>query len=271
MIKLLFFEVFFAFSQTTWHRLETKHFYIFVEGKWNMSYISMELEKIYSIMRMNLNELILGEGKKVSIYIFENQEGYIKSEFKPSKWSEGMCLVDKNIVATYYQKEKGLEKLIEIIAHELTHLYLRNFFKGREVYIPSWLDEGLSVYIQSLYEKGNEGWTRYLKETDVERFMKIKEFFSIDPDKLQNQDEIMLWYLQSYSLVRFLYTSYNKKSFLKFLKDIKDGFSIEDSLRRNYKIPDIKMLEERWKEWMKKYQKKDEEFRFKPFKTIEFK
>ncbi len=159
-----------------WQRVDTKHFEVYIEGNWTLPTLSMEVEKIYSILRMNLSAFspwMINESTK--IYIFKNYESYIKSSFKPPKWSKGLCFHKTRTVVVYYRK--SIEDLCSTIIHELTHLYYEDFFIKKLKNSPLWLNEGLAVYMESIYIGEKSQWNTSLINAPFERFLRFNSFF----------------------------------------------------------------------------------------------
>ena len=62
-------------------------------------------------------------------------------------------------------------------------------------------------------------------------------------------DDIRLWYAESYSVVRFLIRSQYRSSFYKFCKFLRDGAPLDQALYRAYGMPftRVKALEYAWR------------------------
>ncbi|MCX7641406.1 MAG: peptidase MA family metallohydrolase [Elusimicrobiales bacterium] len=253
---------------SNWHRIETKNFNIYMEGKWQIQSISMEIEKIYSLLKMYLSSFspwMLKE--KTNIYIYQNYENYLKSEFKPPQWSKGLCFHKKRTIVVYYRDT--LEDLLSTIIHELTHLYYEDFFLRKMKGPPIWLNEGLAVYMESIYKGNNSQWNKSLIFIPHDKIINFSSFIKTDINKLKSDEEIAFWYLQAFGMVKYLYSNFGKASFYKFNLEISNNITIEKSLWNIYRISDWEIFEKRWLDWIARL-KKSQEFEFKPFKTIEF-
>lgn len=256
------------FSQT-WHRTETNHFVIYIEGKWKIPAIEIELEKIYSILKFNVSSFsqwMLNE--KTNIYIFKNQESYMKSEFRPPVWSKGLCFHKTRTIVVYYRQ--SIKDLSSTIIHELTHLYFEDFFIRKLNAPPLWLNEGLAVYMESLYQDNESQWKKSLMYAPKERFISFSSFVKTNPNDLKSDEDIAWWYLQAYGLVRYIYSNFSRAAFYRFVTDIAKGKKLEKALWDYYRIYDWENFEKRWYDWLQNI-KNDEKFEFKPFKQMEFK
>ncbi|MGC8867387.1 MAG: peptidase MA family metallohydrolase [Elusimicrobiales bacterium] len=267
-MHILFLFINLVYTQS-WQRVETKHFEIYVEGNWTFPLAAMEVEKIYSILKMNLSPFapwMIKENTK--IYVFKNYDSYIKSPFKPPLWSKGLCLHKTRTVVVYYRK--NIEDLGSTIIHELTHLYYEDFFIKKLKGPPIWLNEGLAVYMESLYLGDKSPWKISLKNAQKENFMSFADFIKADPTNIKSDSDIAWWYLQAYGIVRYLYTTFGKASFYRFSTDISNGKDVLKALWDIYRISDFEIFEKKWQDWLLR-SKDEKEFEFKPFKAVEFK
>ncbi|MCX7905487.1 MAG: peptidase MA family metallohydrolase [Elusimicrobiales bacterium] len=252
-----------------WHRIESKNFEIYIEGKWQVQSIQLELEKIYSLVKMNLSHFspwMLRE--KTKVYIFKTYETYLKSEFKPPPWSKGLCFHKQRKIVVYYKNT--LEELLSTIVHELSHLYYEDFFLRKMKSPPLWLNEGLAVYMESLYKGFESQWDKSLISVPDYKIINFSDFVKKDLKQLKSDEEIAFWYLQAFGMVKYLYYNFGKTAFYRFNMEILNNTNIEKSLWNIYRINSLETFEKKWFEWLYTI-KKSQSFEFKPFKNIEFK
>jgi hypothetical protein len=272
MKEILFFLSLTIFSQNTnsWVRHDTTHFTIFYEGNWQLPFVSMELERLYNLMNMNLSYFAPWmKNEKTNIYIYSSYETYINGEFKPPKWSKGLAFWDKKTIVVYNDNKK--KNLFPTIAHELTHLYFESFFATKLKHPPIWLNEGLAVYIEDKSYDGESLWDKALRYSPKTSFMKFASFFKTEVNSLKSDDEIANWYLQAYGIVRYLKETYSNVSFYKFCTDILNNEDIEKSIWKNFRISDVYDFERKWFYWIDNIKIRNEKkLEFKPFKKIEY-
>lgn len=268
MFVAIFFVVFNLYTQS-WTRTETSHFDVYSEGKWAIPAFSMELEKIYSLMRMNLSPFapwMLKE--KTKIYVYRNHESYILSDFKPPKWSKGICIHSQRTIVVYYRD--SIEDLLSTIVHELTHLYYEDFFLQKFKAPPLWLNEGFAVYMEYLFRQDKSPWYKALVHSNKSVFTNFEVFFKKNPNNLSSDEEVAYWYLQAFGIVKYLLNYFGRPTFYRFSLELSKGSSLETSLWKIYRFSDIAMFEKRWFDWLEK-EKSQQDFNFKPFKSLEFK
>jgi len=270
MIKI-FLLTFLLNSEETWNRVDTSHFNVFFEGKWQIPNIAIDLERIYNLMNFNLSYFAPWmKNEKTNIYIYSSYENYLKGRFSPPKWSKGLSLVNKKTVVVYNTVKK--DQLIPTITHELTHLYFESFFNQKLKRPPLWLNEGLAVYMEDDSYQDEHLWNKALRYSPKTSYLKFEIFFKTDLNSIKNDNDIANWYLQSYGIVRYLIEK-NKIAFYKMCSDILNSKKIEKALWDNYRIIDSDDFEKKWFYWLSEITsgKKENKIEFKPFKRIEFK
>lgn len=260
-------------AQETWLREDTKHFIILYQGNWKISGFNLEIERLYDILKIYLSPFspwMLRE--KTTIYIYSDKENYLKGEFSPPKWSKGLAFPEKKTVVVYNIPGKQ-DKFLATVAHELTHLYFENYFREKLKTPPLWLNEGLAVFIEDMSYTENPPWTRALKFIDESKYIPFEKFFNIDPNSINNDGDITMWYLQAFGIVKYLYNPTMKINFFKLCRDIRKNIKFEKALWNNYRIEDLYLFEKKWHYWLKTEFKKshDNHYEFKPFKKIKFK
>jgi len=278
LIFLIFFLIINYSFAIEWKIKESPHFIIYYEGKWLPGPLLLESEKIFFNIRLNISIFSPWMTKyKTKIYIYENQEKYLKGEFNPPQWSKGLAFFDKKCIVVYDMGD--IQKLKATISHELTHLYFESFFSENLKYPPHWLNEGLAVFMEDMSYDGEGPWKTALKYSDKNIFINFKNFFETDVDKLSNSQEIANWYLQAYGIVVYLYRPQTRLAFKKFCDFQREKDKLEENLWKAYRIKDITEFENKWKNWLKEIDKENNQMIFKNypsasfnnFKLIEFK
>ncbi len=275
-IILLFLSIS-SISAEEWKIKSSPNFVLYYEGKWTPDSIMIELEKIFAKMRLNVSMFAPWMTKqKANIYIYANQNNYLKGEFSPPTWSKGLAIYNKKAVVVYDMGNQ--EKLKATLAHELTHLYFESFFYEKLKSPPQWLNEGLAVYMEDLSYDGEGPWKRALRYTMPEKYIKFDTFFKTTVDQLESSEKISNWYLQSYGIVAYLYRSNKRLAFKNFCDLVREKYDINKNLWDAYRYKKASELEIEWKKWLiqslhetdNSPLKDSRNFNFKPFKQIEF-
>ena len=225
-------------------RTQTNHFNIYAEGKAPSLEFRETLESIHANLMLDLAAFSpWAREERVSIFLFRDQESYRRVTGRPA-WSGGASSVKRRKVYLYESEE-----LVGILAHELTHIYFDSFFIGG-VTDPLWLSEGMATLVQTERGLAAPNWLRHNLEV-IKRGggYGLEELTRVDNTTGAKDDEIRLWYTQSYSVVRFLIRSQYRSSFYKFCKFLRDGTPVKESLYRAYGMPfnSVKALEYAWR------------------------
>ncbi|MCA1554404.1 MAG: hypothetical protein LC737_08500 [Chloroflexi bacterium] len=125
------------------------------------------------------------------------------------------------------------------LSHLVVHLATSNALIGG-VNIPAWLDEGLSMFNQQSVERG------YLDSLD--KAIKSDALISVRSiSSLPGQpDQVILFYGESYSVVKFLVEKYGRDKMVQLLGVFKRGALVEDALKEVYSFG-VQELDTRWR------------------------
>ena len=228
--------------QTSWKLKTLPHFKLYYEsGAAGLAAnLSMQLENIYAKMRLTVDVFphwMASEPAK--IYLYASHESYLKGEFHPEAWTQGIAFPARKTVVLYPFEPM---KLRAVCTHELTHLYFESFFSEKEgAKPPLWLNEGLAVSMESLVYGNKSEWEIALQNYPEDKFFELPGFFYSDLSSLPD-NLISYWYLQSYTIVSFLRTSGNKLAFKDFCSRIRAGENVVNLLWSVYRfqgIPDF--------------------------------
>ncbi|HAF94756.1 MAG: hypothetical protein A2X34_03230 [Elusimicrobia bacterium GWC2_51_8] len=238
--------------QVSWHLKSSPHFEVYHESNLSPSAVSLELERMYSSMRLNLAMFAPWMVReKTKIYIYSGRKSYIAGEFTPPKWSKGLALFDKKTVVVYDTGD--MAKLKAVLAHELTHLYFESYFGEKLTYPPQWLNEGLAVFMEdNSYPKAGP-WGQALPYLPKERLIKFDKFFSIKVVDLTSERQISDWYLQSYGIVAYLFRPRQRLQLKNFCALLRKGEKLKTALWETYRIQNTVELEGRWLLWAGSY------------------
>ena len=115
-----------------------------------------------------------------------------------------------------------------VASHEVTHLMVYQAAEGMASFIPSWLNEGLAEY-------GNIE-PSYTYEQALDKGLAEGRIFPIRSmtNRPGNPDDVILFYGQSRSIVRFLVNKYGPEKLRALLRFIKQGQSIDTALKEAY-------------------------------------
>ncbi|MCM8819535.1 MAG: peptidase MA family metallohydrolase [Candidatus Omnitrophica bacterium] len=219
-------------------------------GEHYASGVINKLEDFYRIITQEFNlvrdKLWLWENR-AKVYIAKDRKDYLE-EFKCPSWS-GACVnyVDK-IIYTY----PGQENSNSIFAHELTHIIFREYIKNRD--LPLWLDEAMATYIEQKYVFSYHKFNKLLLKDIIKenKYIRFNQLMQISNASLYNlpQQDINIFYLESFSIINFLIKKYGKDNFAQFLFYLRSGLNFEQALNKSFlSFRTIEELEEAWKKY----------------------
>jgi hypothetical protein len=132
----------------------------------------------------------------------------------------------------------------DIARHEVAHIVIRQAVRGPyEGNVPAWLSEGLAVYSQS----APLGSQRRAIESAIESgdVISVRSMSSASSGALS--DRVLLFYGESWSLVKFLLDGYGEEAFAQLFAELKQGATTAQALQRAYGF-DQDGLENAWRE-----------------------
>ena len=222
----------------------TRHFVVYEEG----AEVSDELAETLELLHGNIMLDLVAfspwtREKKVFIYYSQTPETYRRLTGRPA-WSGGAASLGERKIYVYKSDEA-----FGILAHELTHIYFDSFFPASAP-SPLWLSEGVATYIQSERGYSTPNWLdQNLKLLEGGSGFKLADLVRIENMQGADEDNVRLWYAESYSVVRFLMKMKAGDSFYMFCRELRDGKPANQALYRAYGLPYNKLssLEYAWR------------------------
>ncbi|MDR1684473.1 MAG: hypothetical protein LBR90_03325, partial [Elusimicrobiota bacterium] len=127
--------------------------------------LGMRFETAHQILKRNIPWM---EGSKISVYVYQDRASFLRNERAvAANWSGAFYSPDDNRMVMYDEPGQN-EDMMSHFTHELTHLFVDNFFNPPgashpPMEPPIWLNEGLAVNMEDIAndEKGGV-WTNDL-------------------------------------------------------------------------------------------------------------
>ena len=210
----------------------TRHFVLYEEGPEVSKEVEDTVENLHGDIMLDLVAFSpWTREKKVFIFYAKSQETYRRLTGRPA-WSGGAASLSERRIYLYKSDEA-----FGILAHELTHMYFDSFFTPSNP-SPLWLSEGVATYIQSERGKSTPTWLLdNLKLLENGNGFKMADLVRIENLQGADEDNVRLWYAQSYSIARFLIKMKTGESFYLFCKSLRDGSPTAQALYRAYGAP----------------------------------
>lgn len=242
-----------AAESTNWNKALTPHFEIAHESSWMPPGFTIGLEKIHNRLRLDLAMFSPWMAKeRLKLFLHTDQKSYVAGEFEPPAWSNGIAMYEKRTVVVYDQPSRP--KLLEVIAHETTHLLFESYWGELGKEPPPWLNEGLAMLEEANAQNPERSdWYRAMVELPSQRPMPLEDLVRINPtsDLGNDKDAVGVWYTQSYSIVHFLFRKHSKLQFKNFCSKLRDGKTVQEALWLVYRYQSIAKFEKAWQTWLK--------------------
>jgi len=184
--------------------------------------------------------------KPVELFIYGSSEDLRGALVFPQQWTGGVSFTGFNIIAVGIPPG-SLAWGQRAIAHELTHVVVGqvtfNCFHG----IPSWLHEGLATYNEDASGEPLPAYSNALRKA-----IKTGELLSVPSlggGFPTAQDEALLAYGESFSLVQYLTERYGAEELGMLLTEFRSGITTDAALQRTYGF-DQQGLEKEWRQYI---------------------
>jgi hypothetical protein len=204
--------------------------------------LAMKFETIHQILRKNISWMM---GGKTDVYVYQSRGSFLHNEPVTSNWAGAFFSPSDNRIVMY-DEPNNINRMIQQFSHELTHLFVENFFnpstRPQRLEPPVWLNEGLAVNMEDIsidtkggvwasdlvvinifsagdklavagMRKGGEKPSikdRNILSTKVVFLKPFSEFIRNNSyDIAAQRGDVENWYFQAYAMVRFLFRPYN--------------------------------------------------------------
>ena len=179
----------------------------------------------------------------VEIYIYNGSEDLQKALVSVQEWTGGVAfpLYDKIAI--------GIEPIVmdwgkRAIVHELTHMVTHQMTFNPYGDLPTWLNEGLSMYAEGDLEAGFKNYFSEAKAED--RLLSVRSLAS----PFSSFDDISrLSYAESYRIVEYLIKEYGPDKMFSLLNIFKEGSTGDNALLGVYGF-DMGGLNDLWMDYV---------------------
>lgn len=191
------------------------------------------------LSRMKL-EVDIPEERKPKIFVYPTAEELRSAVLFTQEWTGALAFWNYNIILIPVRSD-NLEWAKRTLAHEITHLLVREATFGPFGDIPTWLNEGLAQYAEGEMEEYQyEILNRAIEEDELISVRSLGSGFPADPEQAR------LAYAQSLSLVSYLVDTYGWSDMREILAIFKEGSTYDNALQKVYSF-NISGLEEQWR------------------------
>lgn len=231
-----------------WAELKGEHFIVYYEGQSHTF-----AEKVLRESEFHYDEIADAMGyekrsqfwlwkERCLVYLYRDREAFYSGTKQP-EWSNGYSIPDKRSIVSYVGAREFFDS---VLPHEMAHLIFREFIGLKNHEIPKWLDEGLAVAQEAKKRSHFDNVVRQMiKEKSWTPFREMNGGHSL---KGVFSDEAVRFYAQAQSMVRFLLAFASAERFEGLCRDLRDGCSLDEALRKNYPkdFRTVEMFESKW-------------------------
>lgn len=233
-----------------WNHAQSEHFVYHFAKRPTAEQVASETETYYEAIKKDLQ---IDQDRweiPAQIFIFENKASWTAfiSKTGIDPWSGGVSSGNE-IYLPLLPGAKIFSRTT--IPHELTHLILGRFLRGRP---PIWLNEGVAeqqAHKHFVAYNKLKGLTVLMPTTIVSaaQYVPLKELTAAG-DYPSDTTKVHAFYTESLCLVQFLQESGSAMDFLDFLQTISGGAKFETALDRAYggKYRTLEIFERKFKE-----------------------
>ena len=176
----------------------------------------------------------------VEIYIYANSDDLRGALINAQEWTGGVSFSEFGILAIGIAPD-NLAWGEGAMVHELTHLVTYQMTFNPYSNIPTWLNEGLSMYAEGPLDPIFKSLLD--KAISEDALISVQTISSNFP---ANAVEAELSYAESYSLVQFLIQHYGHEKMLSLLRVFKQGSTYDNALEEVYGL-DTTGLDNLWR------------------------
>ncbi len=250
LICILFFLMLWVspcFADKEWKEYKTDNFKIYARhvNEDFTNTVMMEAQETLETVLENFGirkSQVWSKKNPVSIYIYENEEDYVKNG-QQAGWSHGAALIQSRSIRTYPSASGFFDS---ILPHELGHIVLHEYL-GIHVPVPLWFDEGVAMYQEKARQLG--GHKAAAEAIKNGKFIPLTELTNMRLYSDTDQETVRLFYVESASVVNFMITQLGDFHFRKLCRLLKEHRSFHNALTEAY--PRIKNLEDLNKQWVR--------------------
>ncbi|MBR4592364.1 MAG: hypothetical protein IKO35_04065, partial [Elusimicrobiaceae bacterium] len=156
----------------TWEFSKSTHFDIYTQKRSSgipSANMSMTFETAYQTLRRFIPWMM---SDRVRVFVYQDHASYLRHEPNAKAWSRAIAYPTRGEIVVYDEPGK-MQELKEVFTHELTHVFTQQFFdshKTGRIMTPTWLDEGLAVFMED-QTAGSKGgpWAHDLRTLNLQR------------------------------------------------------------------------------------------------------
>ena len=185
-------------------------------------------------------KLGLQASRPIELYLYADGDEMRQAVFYKPDWTGGMAYPAHNIaiIGIAPDDETWGQRAI---AHEITHIVVDRYGFSCLGSRPTWLDEGLAVFIEGGPTDAEQ--EQFQTALDDDNLIALS---ALDAGFGKDDYTVSLAYTESYSLVNFLLMHYGRDRLLSFIDLLRNGAATQPALQAAYGLDEFG-LEDAWR------------------------
>jgi hypothetical protein len=181
---------------------------------------------------------------RAKIYLYDNQDDY-RQATQSFDWSAGQVKIGAKLIQGFVAAPGFLN---DILPHELAHIIFIEMVGFNNPAVPLWLQEGVATYQEKNIGSVKADLAGKINQGDYLDLRALNNF----QIKTASSENVRLFYMESYSLVRYLIAEFGKEAFVNFCRLLRDNRNLIIALSRAYSFKNLNEFEESWKKYILK-------------------
>jgi hypothetical protein len=207
----------------------------------NTGFAKKLLDNAYNGLARVEQDAGLSTDQPIDMYIYADTNDMQEAILYEPAWTGGEAFPEHNIVIIGISPSDLIWGLRAEV-HELTHVVVGHLTFSCLGVVPTWLNEGLAVY--------SEGDLQADSQTQLNQAIKSDQLLSVRSLSVgfsEVPSQAYLSYSESYSIVKFLITTYGRDKMTALLLALRDGNTVDAALTKVYGF-NIEGLEDAWRQ-----------------------
>lgn len=206
--------------------------------------------RIFQIARLSLTKMEAQSDQKldfpVIVLLYANESDFQSWHFYVEDWVGGQSFTAQGITTQILPSWTSPEWILDVIPHEIAHLFFYQIIESSWANWPPWLDEGLAQYYALVPHNTDLEMAR-----QAARSGNLIPLLDLDVDigLGRSSDEVYLAYAESISVVTYIIESYDEDSIERLIDAFREGIQTRDAIHQALGVA-WEEFEAGWISWM---------------------
>jgi hypothetical protein len=234
-------------KQDSWQQMEGQDFIVYYRANVPQDFVQTTMDTSEDEFKRVANNLgVINHywslTKKVMIYIYSDQDDYVKNGGQAG-WSHGVAFAQAKTIKLFPEASGFFDSLLP---HELGHIIFRDYI-GFTANVPLWFEEGIAIYQEKAKRLGSN---KIVKEAiDNGQFIPLSKLSGMKLFKDSKDQVVDLFYTESASVVYYMITELGEQELLMLCNRLKENMRFEEAIHDVY-LKNIDELNQAWVDYL---------------------